>query len=234
VLSISWGQNEMHWRRSFVHAFDRVLMEAAVLGITVCCSSGDFGAFADLRDRTPHVNFPGSSPHVLSCGGTTLHGTGTRIARERVWHNAAGASGGGVSAIFARPSWQSRMRVPRGDGGRAGRGVPDVAANADPLTGYRCYVHGRWIVGAGTSAAAPLWAGLVALINQQRGARLGLPTPHLYRRFGALVRAGALVPITQGSNGRYRARRGWDCCTGLGTPRGKALAKAMAHRAPTR
>ncbi len=229
VISISWGQAEVHWRHSVLRAFDSLLLEAAVLGITVCCSSGDFGSFADQHDRVAHVNFPGSSPHVLACGGTTLVGANGRIRSERVWHNHTGASGGGVSGFFPRPAWQERMRVPKATNGREGRGVPDVASNADPLTGYRIYGHGGWHVGAGTSASAPLWAGLVARMNQHRGAPLGLVAPALYRGFRMLRRAGALASITKGDNGLYRARRGWDCCTGVGTPRGRKLTRAIAR-----
>jgi kumamolisin len=228
VISISWGQAEVHWRRSMLLAFNQVLLEAAVLGITVCCSSGDQGSFADAHDRVAHVNFPGSSPYGLSCGGTTLMGRRTRIGTERVWHNETGASGGGVSEIFPRPHWQAGIRVPRTAKGFRGRGVPDVASNADPLTGYRVFVHGGWAVGAGTSAASPLWAGLVARINQLCGKAIGLPTPHLYRHFSTLVRAGAVVPVTQGNNGLYRARKGWSACTGTGSPRGDKLARAFA------
>ncbi len=227
VLSISWGQAEAHWRRSTLIGFDRLLLEAAVRGITVCCSSGDYGSFADRRDRVAHVNYPGSSPYVLSCGGTTLHGKRSRIHSETVWHNATGASGGGISSVFAKPHWQAHVSVPLARGGFEGRGVPDVAANADPLTGYRVFVHGAWHVGAGTSASSPLWAGLIARINQLHGAPIGLPTPHLYKRFAELTALGAVVPITKGNNGLFRARKGWDCCTGVGTPRGSKLAKAL-------
>jgi kumamolisin len=229
VISISWGQAEVHWRKSLLRAFNEVLLEAAVLGITVCCSSGDQGSFADAFDRMPHVNFPGSSPFVLSCGGTTLVGKRTRIGSERVWHNVTGASGGGVSEIFPRPHWQAGFRVPSTSKGYRGRGVPDVASNADPLTGYRVYVHGGWGVGAGTSASSPLWAGLVARINQHAGSAVGLPTPYLYREFDRLVRAGAVVPVTRGNNGLYHARKGWSCCTGAGSPRGDKLARAFAR-----
>ena len=156
------------------------------------------------------MNFPGSSPYVLSCGGTTLVGRRARIGSERVWHNETGASGGGVSEIFPRPHWQAGFRVPRTAKGSRGRGVPDVASNADPLTGYRIFGHGGWHVGAGTSAASPLWAGLVARINQLCGTAIGLPTPYLYRNFGKLVRAGAVVPVTRGNNGLYRARKGLE------------------------
>ena len=124
----------------------------------------------------------------------------------------------------------SPARVPRTKDGRRGRGVPDVASNADPKTGYRIFGHGHWHVGAGTSAAAPLWAGLVARINQMRGTRAGLITPHLYRDYSWLIRRGALRSITKGSNGTYRARPGWDCCTGNGTPHGAKLADAFVQR----
>jgi kumamolisin len=228
VISISWGQAEEHWKHSELEAFNRVLLEAATLGITVCCSSGDHGVFADANDRKPHVNFPASSPYALACGGTTLIGRRKQIESERVWNNETGASGGGVSSRFARPAWQRASRVPKTSDGFAGRGVPDVAANADPLTGYRVYLGGKWGVGAGTSAAAPLWAGLVARINQARGAPVGLISVLMYEKYESLREAGAIVPITKGSDGRYRARRGWDCCTGLGTPRGDRLARSFA------
>jgi kumamolisin len=227
VVSISWGQAEGHWRRRTVSALNRVLLEAAALGVTVCCSSGDFGAYADQHDRVPHVNFPGSSPYALACGGTTLIGSGDLIHSERVWNNHTGASGGGVSSIFELPAWQRNCRVPKTSQGFRGRGVPDVGANADPLTGYRVYLRGKWEVGAGTSAASPLWAGLVARFNQERGGPVGLITPFMYDRFSHLLEARAMVVITKGGNRLYRARKGWSACTGLGTPRGLKLTRAL-------
>jgi kumamolisin len=225
VISISWGQAEEHWKHGLLEAFNRVLLEAATLGITVCCSSGDHGAFADTHDRKPHVNFPASSPYALACGGTTLIGKRRQIESEHVWNNATGATGGGVSSTFPRPVWQRGSRVPKTSKGFAGRGVPDVAANADPLTGYRVCLNGTWGVGAGTSAASPLWAGLVARMNQARGASAGLLTPFLYEEYDALRQSGSLVPITKGNTGLYRARQGWSACTGLGTPRGELLCR---------
>ncbi|HEY4304692.1 MAG TPA: S53 family peptidase [Gemmatimonadaceae bacterium] len=227
VISISWGQAEEHWKHAELEAFNRVLMEAAILGITVCCSSGDHGVFADVSDRTAHVNFPASSPYSLACGGTSLIGRERVIKSERVWNNETGASGGGVSAKFSRPAWQKASRIPKTAQGFQGRGVPDVAANADPLTGYRVFLDGKWGVGAGTSAAAPLWAGLVARMNQGRGTPIGLLTAAMYAEYDRLRTSGAIVPVTRGSDGLYRARRGWDCCTGLGTPRGDILHRAF-------
>lgn len=227
VLSISWGQAEVHWRLRTLLGMNRVLLEAAAMGVTVCCSSGDHGSFADTRDRNPHVCFPGSSPWALACGGTTLIGKGRRIVSETVWHNATGASGGGVSVILPRPRWQKHSRVPLSARKTRGRGVPDVAAHADPLIGYRFYCAGGWHVGAGTSASAPMWAGLVARLNEGRRHPIGLLTPHLYNHFSKLVRHGAMAPITKGGNGLFHARRGWSCCTGLGTPRGATLDRAL-------
>jgi kumamolisin len=228
VLSISWGQGEVHFRRRTIHNINRLLLEAAALGVTVCCSSGDHGSFADTFDRKPHVCFPGSSPWALACGGTSLVGARGRIISESVWHNATGASGGGVSEIFARPEWQQRSRVPSASSGFLGRGVPDVASHADPLRGYRIFVNGHWAVGAGTSASSPMWAGLIARLNQGRRQPIGLITPHLYKHFVQLRRHKAVAPITKGSNGMYRARKGWSCCTGLGSPRGARLGAALA------
>jgi kumamolisin len=135
-----------------------------------------------------------------------------------------------VSTKFALPAWQKKSRVPKTKKGFEGRGIPDVAANADPLTGYRCYLNGKWGVGAGTSAAAPVWAGLAARINQARGTPVGLLAPLIYARYGPLQDTGAIVPITKGNNGTYRARKGWSCCTGLGTPRGDKLTRALSKR----
>jgi kumamolisin len=230
VISISWGQAEEHWTPRVLEALNHVLLEAATLGITVCCSSGDHGVFADVRDRKAHVNFPASSPYALACGGTTLIGERRTIESERVWNNQTGASGGGVSGRFPLPAWQRKSRVPRTAAGFPGRGVPDVAANADPLTGYRVYLGGKWGVGAGTSAASPLWAGLVARINQGRGAPVGLLSPFMYSEYERLRKSGAIAPVTKGSDGAYRARRGWDCCTGLGTPRGETLLRDVVRK----
>jgi kumamolisin len=218
VLSISWGQSEARWTKHASRAFNDVLLDAAALGLTVCCSSGDHGAFADVDDRIPHVCFPASSPWALACGGTTLVAKGTRIISERPWSNRTGATGGGVSQVFVQPTWQSSSRVPRARGGRRGRGIPDVASNGDPLTGFRIFGHGRWGVGAGTSAAAPVWAALIARINQLRGRPVGFITPFLYDRYHHLVDGGAIRPI--GGNG-------WNRHTGLGAPNGKKLAASL-------
>jgi kumamolisin len=223
VISVSWGRNERHWSRRTLRQFDQVLQDAALMGVTVCCSSGDFGALADPLDRTPGVCFPASSAWVLACGGTSL---GTRVAghiREHAWANHLGASGGGESVLCRRPRWQE------GYGRRSGRGrlMPDVAANGDPESGYRCFVAGAWHVGAGTSAAAPVWAALIARLNQLRGRPVGLVTPALYRGAAALVRRGALRPVPTRPSGPVPSRASWNRHTGLGVPHGVRLHGAL-------
>ena len=230
VVSISWGSVEQNWRPHAINAIEQQLQLAALFGITVCCSSGDRGVFeADNRPYT--VPFPASSPHVLACGGTSLAVAPNGAAREIVWNEsrASGvASGGGISALFDLPPFQARHRVPPrfGTAGKTGRGIPDVAANASSATGYLIWADGAKMSLGGTSAATPLWAGLIACLNEALGRRVGYLTPLLYSRHAP--RAGALLDIRTGNNqllGRqgYRARRGWDPCTGLGSPHGTKL-----------
>lgn len=219
VISISWGRNEMHWVRRTLRHFDDVLAEAAALGISVCCSSGDSGVLADPLDWRPHVCFPASSEFAIACGGTSI-AAGT----ERPWKNSRGASGSGTSALIARPAWQIGV-VPRGGEG-SGRAIPDVAANADPRSGYRVCFRGAWVTGAGTSASAPLWAALIARLNQRRGTSAGLLSPFLYTNHRALAAGGALVPV--GARGT-RAPARWHAHTGLGVPNGTRLLTSLTR-----
>jgi kumamolisin len=232
VISISWGAMESAWTGQAMTSMDQAFADAALLGVTVCVAAGDNGAADGGTDRRAHADFPASSPHVLACGGTRLEGSGTAITSEVVWNDGSGgATGGGVSDVFPLPSWQSAANVPVSvnPGGRVGRGVPDVAGDADPATGYRVRVDGVDTTFGGTSAVSPLWAGLIALINAIGGVRLGFINPDLYR---TAATSGAFRDITQGNNGvpgvtGYPARPGWDACTGLGTPRGKALLRSL-------
>lgn len=225
ALSISWGQAEDAWTAQARDAMDAALADAAALGVTVTVAAGDAGS--SDRGTGVHTDFPASSPHVLGCGGTTLDAdpVSGQVTSETVWNNGVGegATGGGVSAAFDRPDWQATIGVPDRSGGGTGRGVPDVAAVADPSTGYQVYVDGQALVIGGTSAVAPLWAGLVARLAQLLGRRLGL----LPATLCAGVTAGKVAPgfrdITQGTNGAYQAGPGWDPCTGLGVPIGTAL-----------
>jgi kumamolisin len=179
----------------------------------------------------PHTDFPASSPHALACGGTSLHAdlsTGV-ITAETVWNDGAGggATGGGVSRTFPLPGWQATAGVPASPAGTAGRGVPDVAGNADPVTGYRVLVDGQETVIGGTSAVAPLMAALAARLAQAVGNHLGLLQTTLYSGVRPGQPVAAVRDITTGSNGAYSAGPGWDACTGLGVPIGAALLSAL-------
>ncbi|KWK38577.1 peptidase S53 [Burkholderia stagnalis] len=231
VISISWGGPEAVWQAQSAQAFNRVLQAAAAQGITVCAASGDSGSGDGLQDGAEHVDFPASSPYVLGCGGTHLDALpGQGIRAEVVWNDDAtggGAGGGGVSTLFDLPAWQQGLAVTRADGSTAPlgkRGVPDVAGDASPLTGYEVAIAGTPAVLGGTSAVAPLWAALLARINAAAGASAGWINPVLYRH------PGALRDITEGANGAYAAARGWDACTGLGSPNGTQLAAILARK----
>jgi kumamolisin len=230
VISISWGQAEPEWTEQARRAMDDAFRAAAALGITVCAATGDAGWTDNVDGRHAHVDYPASSPYVLACGGTSLTEQEDGMT-ETVWNNHNGnATGGGVSAVYDLPAWQRRANVPRSAlrGGR-GRGVPDVAGNADPQTGYLIGAGQANFGWGGTSAVAPLWAGLVARLNHGLGQRVGHLNPLLYE---GLATADAFNDIARGGNGAYRARRGrWDACTGHGTPRGQALLAALATSA---
>jgi kumamolisin len=149
-----------------------------------------------------------------------------------VWNELAnneGATGGGVSNFFALPSWQANANVPAPTGSTGGRGVPDVAGDADPTTGYQIRVDGQDTVIGGTSAVAPLWAGLIAVANQQLGTQVGFIQPAIY----AAKAASALNDITQGNNGAFYAGPGWDACTGLGSPIAAKLIPLLAPAGTT-
>ena len=227
VISISWGGPESSWDTSSLSSFDNTLQSAAALGVTITVASGDSGSSDGVSDGANHVDFPSSSPHVLGCGGTALDISNGVRSSETVWNDQSqggGASGGGVSSFFALPSWQSGANVPAPDGGQGGRGVPDVAGDASPETGYQILVDGQSAVVGGTSAVAPLWAALVALVNQQTGRNAGFLNPALYGGGEANFN-----DITSGTNGSYKAAAGWDPCTGLGSPDGQKIATLVTN-----
>ena len=227
VLSISWGAAEKNWTGQALTSFDQAFQTAAALGITVCCAAGDNGSSDGETDGLAHVDFPASSPFALGCGGTKLSGAGNTITSEVVWNeNAKSATGGGISDFFPVPTYQSSTSIPPlvNPPNKAGRGVPDVAGDADPASGYVVRVDGQTLVIGGTSAVAPLWSGLIALLNQKLGQPVGFLNPLLY---GSLVGTGACQDITAGNNGAYTAQSGWDACTGWGTPNGSKLLQAL-------
>lgn len=227
VISISWGGPESNWSGQAVSQFNMSFQDAAAMGVTVCVASGDNGSSDGVSDGLAHVDFPASSPNVLACGGTELIATNTTILNEVVWNEpTGGATGGGVSVLFPLPSYQSGVGVPPSvnPGGKIGRGLPDVAADADPNTGYVVLIDGQSGVAGGTSAVAPLWAGLVALLNQALGRPVGFLNPTLYR---TSVSSAAFREITSGNNGAYSAGPGWNACSGLGVADGAKLLKAL-------
>ena len=223
-ISISWGLNEDAWTEQARRTLDEAFIDAAALGITVTAAAGDNGSSDGVDDGRDHADFPASSPHVLACGGTTLRATAQTVTSETVWNNGpgGGATGGGVSAVFPRPPWQTDVGVPAPSTGSGGRGVPDVSAVADPSTGYEILVDGERRIIGGTSAVAPLWAALIARIVQSTGEPLGLAHPLLYD-----VSSG-FRDVVVGDNGSFEARVGWDACTGLGVPDGAALLMSLS------
>jgi kumamolisin len=232
IISISWGftEGDLIWTPAALTVVNHAFKAAAAVGVSVFVASGDDGAADEQSDGQRHVDFPASSPYVTGVGGTTLTASG-----EVVWNNGprgqgGGASGGGVSTVFGLPTYQQGANVPPRPNGGAGRGVPDVAADADPNTGYRILLDGQRVTIGGTSAAAPLWAGLTARLNQRLGAKVGFLNPLLYSHLGP---AAALRDVMHGGNdttgrlGGYAAGVGWDATTGWGTPDGGRILAAL-------
>jgi kumamolisin len=260
VISLSWGCAETQPSGLWKEQVDLAVQQARDRGITVCCASGDLGSLGvdpgagTGYEGAANVICPASSPSALACGGTTIGTEAETAWNNPTWKASPMASGGGVSGFFARPSWQAASRVPphasmigaswlREDADRAswtGRGVPDVAANADAASGYELFVGGRAALGGGTSAAAPLWSGLVALLNEhlshagERPITLGFVNALLYRP----DLAAALRPIEHGDNrlegsgpgvAWFEAGPGWNPCTGLGVPDGQRLLEVLSR-----
>jgi kumamolisin len=228
VISISWGSAESTWTAQSMNALNLAFQDAASLGISVCVASGDHGSSDGVTDGLAHADFPASAPYALGCGGTRLESNAKQITGEAVWNDqpADGAGGGGVSDYFALPTWQSQANVPpsANPGHNAGRGVPDVSGDADPETGYTVRIDGTDTTIGGTSAVAPLWAGLIALLNQKLPSPVGYLNPFLY---GNSAAQAATHDIVTGNNGAYRAGPGWDACSGWGSPDGAKLMAAL-------
>ncbi len=229
AVSISWGGPEDSWTQQARTQMEQVMIEAAAVGVTVTAAAGDNGSTDGVSDGKQHVDFPASAPHVLACGGTTLQVSSGQITSETVWNELTtnhGATGGGVSVEFPTPSYQSTINPTNVDTRQTGRGVPDVSGDADPETGYEVLVDGQRQVIGGTSAVAPLWAGLTALLNEALGKPVGFLQPLIY----AGSARGGFNDITQGNNPAYEAGLGWDACTGLGSPNGTALLEALGGK----
>jgi kumamolisin len=242
VVSISWGGPEDpngQFTAQFLDGLNEALQAAAAMGVTVCVAAGDNGS-ADMGsdwDGKPHADFPASSPYAVACGGTTLAAAGASISGESVWNDgqSGGATGGGVSDYFALPSYQGSVAIPLSPTNFKGRGLPDLAADADPDTGYQIYLDGKWQVIGGTSAVAPLTAGLLALINQQLQQKFSKTAGQINAQIYTKGGAAAFRDITVGNNdiegnlhGEYSAHAGWDACSGFGVPIGAKLLQLLS------
>jgi kumamolisin len=236
VISISWGGPEDQWTTQARQSFEAALSDAASLGVTVLCAAGDHGAGDGANDNRAHVDYPASSPNIVACGGTTLTIGADGSPIETAWNDQNGwATGGGISEVFPVPSWQTVAMPANVNGGGPGRGVPDVCGNADIASGYNVLVDGQWNPVGGTSAVAPLYAGLTACLNQAHGKPVGALSPTLY---GSAL-AGAFHDVVTGDNSvpqsqygpavtGYNAGPGWDACTGLGSINGTTLRTAIS------
>jgi hypothetical protein len=236
VLCIGWGQSESGWADRAISAMNDELKQAAALGITVCCAAGNGGPTDGVNDGKAHVDFPAASPYVLACGSTRISANQDRIETEVVWNDqyqGGGTTGGGFSVRFPVPDWQMEAYTaePTITEMAYGRGVPDVAANGSPLSGYQILAGGHLQVIGGSTTSMALWAALIARLNQGLGERIGWLNPALYRSLGP---AGVLRDVTEGSTKPksgaelgYDALAGWDPCTGWGTPDGQRLLTAL-------
>ncbi|TMD75952.1 MAG: protease [Chloroflexi bacterium] len=242
IVSQSWGASEVTLRdaagQQEIHKWDTFFQKATTQqGITFLSSSGDNGATdysnlpATKLSPTATTSFPADEPWVTSVGGTSMIRNGTTI-QEKVWNSNGGSSGGGFSDFFTEPSFQKTLPASVQSQLKNRRGVPDVAGDADPLTGMVSYQDGTWSLAGGTSASAPLWAGLIAIANQMAGHPLGFINPGLYKLSQSSNYTQDFHDITNGNNSvnykgvtvpGYSAVPGWDPTTGLGTPNAEKL-----------
>ena len=223
---------------SWIIAVTQMLEDAAIQGVTFCTCSGDNGADAREGDGQAHVWYPATDPWALACGGTTIGNVIAANCDEWAWADNTGASGGGVSDYFPIPWYQSDTTIPVSvKDGHRGRGVPDVAANASPNSGYPFTITLLGVtsveIANGTSASAPLWAGLIAVMNAALGQNVGFINPVIYALNGAgfrdiLPEPGASDNSFAGVPG-YPVTPGWDAVTGWGTPKGVELLHALRH-----
>ena len=218
VCSVSWGSDEANWGTTAAQQMETIAQAAAAGGMIVFAASGDNDS-SDGGPTPANVDCPSSCPHAVGCGGTSKTAT-----QETVWNDNPGktdgeGTGGGYSTVFPLQSFQiGAPPAPANTQYGKGRMVPDVSANADPNTGYNVFVHGSATVVGGTSAVAPLYAGLFAAL----GTKLGFVTPALWKN------QKAFNDITVGGNGFYNAAVGPDPCSGIGSPIAGSIAKVIA------
>jgi kumamolisin len=242
-MSMSYGEGETYYMpSSLMDTDDAKFALLAAAGVTVFASSGDGGnspgssGVAGDESGAVQVEFPASDPNVTGVGGTTLMlDANNNVSSETVWNNSSGASGGGTSGHFTRPSWQTGNGVPAG----TMREVPDVACSADPNYGAITYLDGKEAIYGGTSWASPTWAGFCALINQARAnvglSSLGTLGPYIYSPaiLGTASYATDFRDITVGNNSSngatsFNAGAGYDVASGIGVPLAQSLAETLA------
>ncbi len=232
VISISWGNPEVNWTAQSLKAYNDAFQAASLLGVTICAASGDQGSSDGYTtDSNVHVDFPSSSPFVLACGGTKLTAANKIITAESVWNESStSAGGGGISDTFPLPDYQKNAKVAVSISGKnfVGRGVPDVAGDADPVSGYKVIIDGKNFTIGGTSAVAPLFAGLIALMNELKKKPVGYIHPLIYAHPEIFRDITAGNNITAAGQKGFKATTGWDACTGLGVPDGKKWSKVLA------
>ena len=245
ILSLSIAGPESGWTAMERKVIDDAFQEAQAMGVTVLAAAGDYGYTAGQTGTAGMAEYPASSPFATACGGTLLTVAGNAIVSEVVWNDlqvlggslADGgfveglATGGGISGLYPVPDYQADVKMPASLNAKPGpgRGLPDVAGNAAQESGYPLYVDGQWNVPiGGTSAVAPLWAALVARINQGLGRNIGDIGRLIYQHPSLQA---ALRPVLSGTNGAdgggYAAGPGWNACTGFGSPNGTALLTAL-------
>jgi hypothetical protein len=232
VISISWGLPEETWTRMGRLAVDGALADAAVIGVCTFVASGDDLSMDQIDDGKVHVDFPASSPYAIGCGGTKIDTSGSAITSEVVWNEGTSGTGGGISSFYPIPDFQAGVDLPLNVSTRkVGRGVPDVAGNASPGSGYKIYYTSNragispWHNLGGTSAVAPLWAGLTALLNEAAGTPNGFFLRTLYQNpelMNAITTKGNNCPSSNPTLG-YSTGPGWSACTGWGVPIGYAF-----------
>jgi len=239
-ISYGWGPDDQgvpSFSDSEWAQFTQLFQDAAINKISVFVSSGDSGAFLESPTQA-QVSYPGSEVWVTSCGGTTIGKVNGASFDEWVWNDRGaagpGATGGGVSARFAVPTYQSQVRLPvRNNTGQQGRGVPDIAGNASENSGYLQVINGQapQSVG-GTSAVAPLYAGLLARINANNGFAAGYLNNLLYGLPASAFKKVVGPPGPANNNFNrvegYPASANWNACVGLGSVIGTALQAAIA------
>lgn len=225
VCSISWGADEADWGVDAAQQMDQAAAAATSSGMAVFAASGDNDS-SDGGPDSANVDCPASCPHVVGCGGTNKTATSETVWNDNPGRTNGEGTGGGYSTVFPVQSWQvgapkAPTRVSGDKNPGTGRMVPDVSADADPNTGYEILVYGQSTVVGGTSAVAPLYAGLFAAL----GGKFGFLGPKLW------ANQGCFNDITVGSNGDYSAAKGPDPCSGIGSPIGTKLAAVFGEKA---